>query len=99
MQFSNHKIDIFNLGDLEHFFIKCHDGYIVLSQIDNVRILLAILAPDVKMGLIFLEIKKGLIEKIKKIPYSIPSSKIILENRLNELENEFIGRIYYYSYV
>ncbi len=85
-------VDLFNLGDLEHFLIKCHDGYLILLQIDNARILLAILPPEARLGLIFLEIKKHLIEIIKKIPYSIPSSKIILKNRLNELENEFKGR-------
>jgi predicted regulator of Ras-like GTPase activity (Roadblock/LC7/MglB family) len=83
-------VDLFDLGDLEHFLIKSHDSLLFINQIDKDRILLAILDPEARMGLIFLEVKKGLIEVIKKIPYSMPSRKINLQDRLNELEDEFI---------
>jgi predicted regulator of Ras-like GTPase activity (Roadblock/LC7/MglB family) len=85
-------LDFFKLGDLEHFLIKCDDGYIFFLQVDNVRTLLAILGPDARMGFIFLEIQRSLIDLIKKLPYSVPDSKLILESRLNELENEFIRK-------
>ena len=85
--------DLFKSGDLEHFLIKSHDGWLVLFHIDNDRILLAHLDRDVKLGLIFLEMQRDLIEKIRKLPYSIPSETISLDDRLKELEDEFSRNI------
>ncbi|MFX0077259.1 MAG: TIR domain-containing protein [Candidatus Hermodarchaeota archaeon] len=79
---------LLDLGDIEHFNIRGEDGWIFGFNADENRLLIVRTTKDVRFGLIMLDIKRT-VEKLRKIPYSMPERKVSLERRLEEIEDEF----------
>ncbi|KKK53051.1 hypothetical protein LCGC14_3098680 [marine sediment metagenome] len=58
-----------------------------MLQIDLNRLLVVKTTNDIRLGKVFLEFRNA-IEKISKIPYTIPVRKISLERKLEEVADE-----------
>ena len=81
-------VGLLELNTIEQFYVKGSDGYLIVIQIDSNRLLLVKTTRDIKLGLILYDIRRTA-EEISKIPYSMPTRKISLERKLEEIEEEF----------
>ncbi|MHA1360864.1 MAG: TIR domain-containing protein [Candidatus Helarchaeota archaeon] len=74
------------------------EGYVVLYQIDEIRVLVTITNPRIKFGLLVLDIRR-IIKQLAEIPYEPPKRKYNLKQKLQEIEDEFRrGLIVFISY-
>ncbi|NGX33126.1 MAG: hypothetical protein K1060chlam4_01187 [Candidatus Anoxychlamydiales bacterium] len=81
-------VEHLELSNIEELYVKGSTGYLIVVQIDLNRILLAKTVKDVRLGLIFLDLKKA-VRKLREIPYTMPARKISLEQKLEEIKDEF----------
>ncbi len=77
-----------NWADIDLFHVTSPNGNIIMRQIDSERVLVGGTSKDVRLGLAFLDFRRSS-EVLAKIPYTMPTRKISLEDRLQELEDEF----------
>ncbi|MFX1250570.1 MAG: TIR domain-containing protein [Promethearchaeota archaeon] len=77
-----------NWADIDLFHVTSPNGSIIMRQIDSERVLVGGTSIDAKLGLVFLDFRRAS-EKLAKIPYTMPTRKVSLEDRLQQLEDEF----------
>ncbi|MFX0066046.1 MAG: TIR domain-containing protein [Candidatus Hermodarchaeota archaeon] len=77
-----------NWADIDMFHVTSLNGSIIMRQIDSERVLVGGANIDAKLGLVFLDFKRAS-QRLAQIPYTMPTRKVSLEDRLQELEDEF----------
>ena len=75
------------LGDINYFQFKCSNGWLFLFYIDSERIFLVKTTSDARDGLIKLDCRRT-VEKLRKIEYHIPESKVSFGKKLQEIKKE-----------
>lgn len=89
VNFSNQKlIDLIFLGEIEQFYLRGSEGFFLNQRIDSERLLIIKTSRDVRLGLVYLDMKR-ISEKFSKIPYQIVGNIENLESKLNKIEEEF----------
>ncbi len=73
--------------DLDVQFLRCEQGYLIIYQISPELMILVNSNNNVKLGLIFLDLKR-LRKQILDVPYEIPKRKESLEDKLQQVQDE-----------
>lgn len=76
------------LGLLENMNVHGDRGALFIQQIDLDRFLLSFTTGDLRFGLMYLDMKRTA-DQLMKIPYQLPRRKTSLEEKLQQLKDEF----------